>query len=106
MGVVNGNFYFFFFNDTATTKIYTLSLHDALPISGTPQSGRRQQDTPPGPHPLETAATESPAKAATRSQCAAVSSTSRSAVKRHPSIAQPQPASGQPDSALAGSRRR
>src|SRR5256885_12955282 len=30
-------FYFFFFNDTATTEIYTLSLHDALPISG----GRR-----------------------------------------------------------------
>src|SRR2546425_8081734 len=29
--------FFFFFNDTATTEIYTLSLHDALPISG----GRR-----------------------------------------------------------------
>src|SRR5256885_17235094 len=27
------NFFFFFFNDTATTEIYTLSLHDALPIS-------------------------------------------------------------------------
>src|SRR5205807_9849421 len=27
--------FFFFFNDTATTEIYTLSLHDALPISGT-----------------------------------------------------------------------
>src|SRR3712207_6912429 len=26
--------HFFFFNDTATTEIYTLSLHDALPISG------------------------------------------------------------------------
>src|SRR2546422_6867794 len=26
-------FFFFFFNDTATTEIYTLSLHDALPIS-------------------------------------------------------------------------
>src|SRR2546422_2220048 len=26
-------FWFFFFNDTATTEIYTLSLHDALPIS-------------------------------------------------------------------------
>ena len=34
-GKVKGciNFYFFFFNDTATTEIYTLSLHDALPIS-------------------------------------------------------------------------
>src|SRR5216683_7865421 len=26
-------FFFFFFNDTATTEIYTLSLHDALPLS-------------------------------------------------------------------------
>ena len=25
-------YFFFFFNDTATTEIYTLSLHDALPI--------------------------------------------------------------------------
>src|SRR5258708_9898958 len=36
---------FFFFNDTATTEIYTLSLHDALPISprfvvGAPEIGR------------------------------------------------------------------
>src|SRR2546422_3333604 len=29
-------FFFFFFNDTATTEIYTLSLHDALPISIAP----------------------------------------------------------------------
>src|SRR6185436_20625621 len=29
-------FFFFFFNDTATTEIYTLSLHDALPISRAP----------------------------------------------------------------------
>src|SRR2546429_3396811 len=33
---------FFFFNDTATTEIYTLSLHDALPISlSTPNPGSR-----------------------------------------------------------------
>src|SRR2546430_13403401 len=33
---------FFFFNDTATTEIYTLSLHDALPISrGRDHRGRR-----------------------------------------------------------------
>src|SRR2546430_12391911 len=31
---------FFFFNDTATTEIYTLSLHDALPISERALSGR------------------------------------------------------------------
>src|SRR2546422_11198862 len=39
---------FFFFNDTATTEIYTLSLHDALPISrgsGCPTS-RRSRHTP------------------------------------------------------------
>src|SRR2546427_9705347 len=29
----SNRFFFFFFNDTATTEIYTLSLHDALPIS-------------------------------------------------------------------------
>src|SRR5256885_6967227 len=33
--VITSFFYFFFFNDTATTEIYTLSLHDALPISPT-----------------------------------------------------------------------
>src|SRR2546430_4857816 len=31
--VLPDTFLFFFFNDTATTEIYTLSLHDALPIS-------------------------------------------------------------------------
>src|SRR5579883_2568259 len=31
--------FFFFFNDTATTEIYTLSLHDALPISFLPRAG-------------------------------------------------------------------
>src|SRR2546430_10159812 len=34
------DFFFFFFNDTATTEIYTLSLHDALPISNYPASRR------------------------------------------------------------------
>src|SRR5947208_397021 len=32
---------FFFFNDTATTQIYTLSLHDALPISRVPPKSKR-----------------------------------------------------------------
>src|SRR2546427_5053458 len=32
--------FFFFFNDTATTEIYTLSLHDALPIWGALAVGR------------------------------------------------------------------
>src|SRR5690349_24525613 len=34
-------FFFFFFNDTATTEIYTLSLHDALPIFGLDRYDRR-----------------------------------------------------------------
>src|SRR2546430_9930735 len=32
MRLILSIFFFFFFNDTATTEIYTLSLHDALPI--------------------------------------------------------------------------
>src|SRR5260221_4402657 len=35
---------FFFFNDTATTEIYTLSLHDALPISGAAPRRARPRD--------------------------------------------------------------
>src|SRR3712207_7488704 len=35
---------FFFFNDTATTEIYTLSLHDALPISDAGVVARRDDD--------------------------------------------------------------
>src|SRR5256885_17037309 len=45
-------FFFFFFNDTATTEIYTLSLHDALPIcaaalDSTPQSVRGPDESAP-----------------------------------------------------------
>src|SRR6266581_3833814 len=36
----------FFFNNTATTEIYTLSLHDALPISGRSRPGRRGRPRP------------------------------------------------------------
>src|SRR5258708_12198718 len=50
---------FFFFNDTATTEIYTLSLHDALPISssrgrgstGAPAAWGRSASTPSPTHP-------------------------------------------------------
>src|SRR5256885_4358263 len=38
--------WFFFFNDTATTEIYTLSLHDALPISLRGAPPRRRADAP------------------------------------------------------------
>src|SRR2546422_6888895 len=36
-------FFFFFFNDTATTEIYTLSLHDALPICVLPAVQARDE---------------------------------------------------------------
>src|SRR5256885_11172389 len=53
--------FFFFFNDTATTEIYTLSLHDALPISHADahphnpsysdrHSAAGEQPAPAGPH--------------------------------------------------------
>src|SRR5689334_23778269 len=38
--------FFFFFNDTATTEIYTLSLHDALPISLCPVWGPEVSASP------------------------------------------------------------
>src|SRR2546428_9572270 len=38
-------FFFFFFNDTATTEIYTLSLHDALPICSTSSTRRGSATT-------------------------------------------------------------
>src|SRR5579875_2605833 len=40
---------FFFFNDTAPTEIYTLSLHDALPICGADRPGRRHPALAVGP---------------------------------------------------------
>src|SRR3989442_8434557 len=39
--------FFFFFNDTATTEIYTLSLHDALPISPLLFELRPSEQDPP-----------------------------------------------------------
>src|SRR5438874_12336962 len=45
--------FFFFFNDTATTEIYTLSLHDALPIFA-----RRARAAPPGAPPASPAPEE------------------------------------------------
>src|SRR5688572_32122216 len=43
------SFFSFFFNDTATTEIYTLSLHDALPISRGDVLVTRQTDPGWGP---------------------------------------------------------
>src|SRR5258708_36707145 len=41
------NYIFFFFNDTATTEIYTLSLHDALPICNRMQKSQRADPQSP-----------------------------------------------------------
>src|SRR2546430_7544860 len=49
------NFFFFFFNDTATTEIYTLSLHDALPISSSRSCARpRRCDSNSSPNAVGT----------------------------------------------------
>src|SRR2546421_5588882 len=56
-------FIFFFFNDTATTEIYTLSLHDALPISSAARStinGRRATRSRPRSGPTGTAGCPAP----------------------------------------------
>src|SRR5215216_1023225 len=49
----SSSFFFFFFNDTATTEIYTLSLHDALPICGRalPHTERDRSDA--ATHPAD-----------------------------------------------------
>src|SRR2546423_5441722 len=45
---------FFFFNDTATTEIYTLSLHDALPIwQGAEPGTGRSAERLPGRHQID-----------------------------------------------------
>src|SRR3712207_6958517 len=59
---------FFFFNDTATTEIYTLSLHDALPISVRSSSPPRPdhvtrpstRPAPPGKSPAASCTSPSP----------------------------------------------
>src|SRR5688572_32992987 len=52
--------FYFFFNDTATTEIYTLSLHDALPIYIEPVMENITNKTYPLFHPLYLVAKEEP----------------------------------------------
>src|SRR2546425_1472903 len=59
--------FFFFFNDTATTEIYTLSLHDALPICRT-RYRRRCVSTARRPAPGGTPGSRSPAARSPRSR--------------------------------------
>src|SRR2546430_12553722 len=58
-------FCFFFFNDTATTEIYTLSLHDALPISAPARRAGPGRRPPPAPRPWRRTA-----RSATACRCA------------------------------------
>src|SRR5256885_13040750 len=62
---------FFFFNDTATTEIYTLSLHDALPISSQappfPASRSPRSWTAPSPGAAQRSRREAP-RASARSE--------------------------------------
>src|SRR5690349_22850655 len=64
---------FFFFNDTATTEIYTLSLHDALPISGTSawrSGGSRRSRTSAAPPPAARSRRWAPRRARRAARCA------------------------------------
>src|SRR6266511_6313663 len=66
-------FFFFFFNDTATTEIYTLSLHDALPISLTWASWFERKTTLPASClPADAAPAPPREAAATRARAAAI----------------------------------
>src|SRR2546421_7123488 len=56
MALLSLTFFFFFFNDTATTEIYTLSLHDALPISVAVWSGRSRKVAQSAPYCCASAA--------------------------------------------------
>src|SRR2546422_7497946 len=66
-------FFFFFFNDTATTEIYTLSLHDALPIFGRGFPGSRSGG-PGAPAPARREARPSAPRARRRRERAAAGS--------------------------------
>src|SRR2546430_15077004 len=53
MYTIHFTFFFFFFNDTATTEIYTLSLHDALPICGAAHSPSSPLTAAPTPSSIK-----------------------------------------------------
>src|SRR2546426_10799921 len=74
-------FFFFFFNDTATTEIYTLSLHDALPISpssrppttrGARSAATRRSVEAPAPTAPTSATTSPPATSSDTSASAEI----------------------------------
>src|SRR2546425_2855788 len=61
-------FFFFFFNDTATTEIYTLSLHDALPISAARDGGETRRPSRAGSGAYRSASGRARAAASPRSE--------------------------------------
>src|SRR6266581_8757523 len=79
-------YFFFFFNDTATTEIYTLSLHDALPIS------------PRGPHSEHTTHQTTPNST---TSCQPGRSAAATTTPSHPSLCQVGTSSAVPDQAAA-----
>src|SRR3989442_3974021 len=68
--------FFFFFNDTATTEIYTLSLHDALPISASARARAATAAIAPR-SPREALASVGRRRAATRARRRATGSARR-----------------------------
>src|SRR2546427_7988663 len=60
--------FFFFFNDTATTEIYTLSLHDALPISWAIE-GSHRRDAEQGESAHARASADGTGISRSRSEC-------------------------------------
>src|SRR3712207_8777731 len=73
----------FFFNDTATTEIYTLSLHDALPILSSSSRWTTTTGTPPTSSPTSCAPV--PTAAPTWSACPTTSTTWRTRSEEHTS---------------------
>src|SRR5947209_18886554 len=60
---------FFFFHDTATTEIYTLSLHDALPISRFSSAGRGPATTGTTTGRIRCSSTAAGSDASPRARC-------------------------------------
>src|SRR3712207_9209117 len=76
-------FFVFFFNDTATTEIYTLSLHDALPISNASRSCRASSLTRSSS--ASSAASAPSARARTRGRSYSIAAASSSRSEEHTS---------------------
>src|SRR3712207_7353728 len=75
---------FFFFNDTATTEIYTLSLHDALPIwSAT--SGGWSTNSPPSPGCPSPCSARRRSQTSSASRCSSTRSRTRTRSEEHTS---------------------